>query len=418
MNNKRVMGAAIPVTLDYVNINLPQALLNLSHSLDVSFRGVKKHHMRVALLSLQIGKAVGMDEQSLFRLFKGAIVHDIGAVKWEEKCNLERFDVNDTWDHCQRGSDFVEGIYFLDEVTEIIKYHHHRWDGKEGTVIRKDDIPLASRIIHLADRVDVLINDKMCILEQHENILKQVSSMAGIFFDPDLVAVLNTIGKVESLWIDMISPWIAERILGEIPSYNLNISIKVLSSFAELYARVVDSKSPFTNRHSHGVSLISQFLARQVGMNDNEIFLIHIAGLLHDIGKLAVPESIILKPGLLTKQERNIIKQHTYYTYWWVKPILPSLPLAEWAAYHHERLDGSGYPFHKEYYELDMGSRIVSIADKYTALREDRPYRQGLSWVQIKDFFEKEVLEGSIDGELLQVLLVNEKAVEELWCNL
>jgi HD-GYP domain-containing protein (c-di-GMP phosphodiesterase class II) len=140
-----------------------------------------------------------------------------------------------------------------------------------------------------------------------------------------------------------------------------------------------------------------------------------VAGLLHDLGKLAVSEEIIMKPGSLTEEEFNQIKQHTYYTYWLLKPAIPNLPLVEWAAYHHERIDGQGYPFKKSGNELDIGSRLMSIADIFTALREDRPYRKGLEWPAIESIIHKQVSSGAIDGELASILFENHSKIDQLW---
>jgi HD-GYP domain-containing protein (c-di-GMP phosphodiesterase class II) len=127
-----------------------------------------------------------------------------------------------------------------------------------------------------------------------------------------------------------------------------------------------------------------------------------VAGDLHDLGKLAIPNSILNKPGSLTKEEMSIMKCHTYYTYLVINSIGGLKQIAEWGAYHHEKLDGSGYPFHCTANELSTGARIMMVADIFTALAEDRPYRKGMS----KDGIV-EIIKQFSDRSLLDTRIVN-----------
>lgn len=168
----------------------------------------------------------------------------------------------------------------------------------------------------------------------------------------------------------------------------------------ELFQKIIDFRSRFTATHSAGVSATSKMLSRIIGLSKIEIRLMEVAGNLHDLGKLAIPNSILEKPGKLTKKEMAVMKSHTYYTYSIINTIDGLQQVAEWAAYHHERLDGSGYPFRCKADELDTGARILMVADIFTALAEDRPYRKGMSRegiVQIiKQFSDRQLLDSMI----------------------
>jgi len=132
-----------------------------------------------------------------------------------------------------------------------------------------------------------------------------------------------------------------------------------------------------------------------------------VAGNLHDIGKLAIPNSILDKPGKLTKKEMAVMKSHTYYTYFVINTIGGLQQIAEWAAYHHERLDGSGYLFHCMAGELSTGARILMVADIFTALTEDRPYRKGMSKEGIVQIL-RELSDGCfLDTRIVNLLLEN-----------
>src|SRR3990167_2949515 len=104
-----------------------------------------------------------------------------------------------------------------------------------------------------------------------------------------------------------------------------------------------------------------------------------IAALLHDIGKLSVPDEILEKPGGLSTEEFNIMRGHTYFTYHILNSIDGFDTISEWAAFHHEKLNGRGYPFHLKEGQLSIGSRIMAVSDKFSALSEDRPYRKSLT---------------------------------------
>ena len=401
-----------------VQVKLVRSLLNLSRSLDFSSKGLMCHHQRVAYIALSLGQEVGLQENNLFDLFKASIIHDAGALSWREKLVLERFDVQNPWNHCKQGSAFVADIPTFSSLAPVILSHHDAWAGNNYSGYKRDQIPLLSRIIHLADRVDVLLKEGVYVLEQRDKIMKRIQALSGQVFDPDLVALLTDLSRRESFWLDLNSPWLNERLESLIPTTQVNVETEDLLHLGKLFARVVDMRSPFTYRHSNGVSLVGRFLAESMGFSHEEVELIQVAGLLHDLGKLAIPEAIIEKRGPLTKAEMNLMKQHTYYTYWLLKPITLPFPIPEWAAFHHERLDGQGYPFHKSATDLDTPARLLAVADIYTALREERPYRSSLSEVEIKRILKAKVADGGLDQKIIEHLLASYYAINNLWAQL
>ncbi|MQL52831.1 HD domain-containing protein [Desulfofundulus thermobenzoicus] len=396
-------------------IDLAQLLINLSLALDFSRRGLMRHHQRVALIALRIGEAAGLNREERFDLFKAAIIHDAGAVTWPEKDALEVFDVRAPWEHCRRGFDFVSGVDLLYPAAEVIFCHHDRWQGGNPSGKAGADIPLAARIIHLADRVDVLLTDREHILDQSSGIIQRIQGLAGRVFDPDLTGLFTHLARAESFWLDITAPCLLENLASLVGRQNMILDLSRLMPLAALFARVIDAKSPYTYRHSRGVAAVSRFLAGRLGMEEGECQLMEMAGLLHDLGKLTVPEVILEKPDKLTAKEFNQIKQHTYYTYWLLKPLDRQLPLARWAAYHHEKLNGTGYPFHLDGESICFGSRIMAVSDVFTALREDRPYRSGLSWSRIEPIMQGQVREGALDGRVVEALLDSRVELDELW---
>jgi len=148
-------------------------------------------------------------------------------------------------------------------------------------------------------------------------------------------------------------------------------TIKAISS-------ALDAKDTYTHGHSHRVTLYSLILSKELNLEESFIEEIETAGLLHDIGKIGVPESILCKTGKLTDEEYKTIQDHAPKA----KKILSSIPgltnIALWASSHHERWDGKGYPCGITAKEIPLPSRILAVADTYDAMTSNRSYRKGL----------------------------------------
>ena len=145
-------------------------------------------------------------------------------------------------------------------------------------------------------------------------------------------------------------------------------------------AGAIDAKDPYTKGHSTSVSRYAEALARAVNLPEAEVERIKIGALLHDVGKIGIPESVLKKPGKLDDEEWEIMKQHPVIGA--EKVLAPNEALRDlipMVKYHHERIDGKGYPEHLKGEEIPLAARIVAVADTYHALISDRPYRKGLS---------------------------------------
>ena len=176
---------------------------------------------------------------------------------------------------------------------------------------------------------------------------------------------------------------------------------------SELFRNIIDFRSRFTATHSSGVAACASALSRLFGLTEMEIELMEITGNLHDLGKLVIPNSILNKPGKLTKEEFALMKQHTYFTYIVLMTVGGIRNIAEWAAFHHEKLDGTGYPFHVDGKELDVKSRILAVADMFTALAEDRPYRLGMGKDEILSILRDGRDKNALDSNVVNVLEKN-----------
>jgi len=130
--------------------------------------------------------------------------------------------------------------------------------------------------------------------------------------------------------------------------------------------------------HSLQVAILSTAIAEKMGFREQELELIKYAGLLHDVGKIGIPEAILRKPDLLTEEEWKIIRYHPQQSVEIIKPIKGLQQIQHWILYHHERWDGKGYPEGKRGEQIPIQSRILAVSDTYSAMVKDRPYRKAL----------------------------------------
>jgi HD-GYP domain-containing protein (c-di-GMP phosphodiesterase class II) len=163
-----------------------------------------------------------------------------------------------------------------------------------------------------------------------------------------------------------------------------------LDEIAEAFAAVIDAKSPYTHEHSQRVSRLAVGIGTRLGIKDHALVRLRRAALLHDIGKLGVPNRILDKRGSLTAAEWKVVHRHPQFTF----EILERVPMFREFAYdascHHERLDGSGYFRRLAGGAITQTARILAVADIVDALAAARPYREGLPAEQIVDMLHSE----------------------------
>ncbi len=152
----------------------------------------------------------------------------------------------------------------------------------------------------------------------------------------------------------------------------------------EGWVRALDLRDKETEGHTKRVTALTQRLAQTMGVNDDALVHITRGALLHDIGKMAIPDGILLKPGNLTPEERTLIQKHPVYAYEMLNPIKFLHPALDIPYCHHEKWDGSGYPRGLKGEEIPLAARIFSIVDVWDALVSDRPYRAGLEPAEVR----------------------------------
>jgi putative nucleotidyltransferase with HDIG domain len=186
----------------------------------------------------------------------------------------------------------------------------------------------------------------------------------------------------------------------------------IISTITSLVS-ALEARDPQTRNHSARVAKLAGRLGREMGLTQAELYEVHLGGLLHDVGKIGIPDSILLKPGGLTLEEYEIMKTHSVLG----ARILAGIPglerVAEIVHCHHEMHDGRGYPRGLRGLEIPAGARIIAVCDTYISMAENRPYRQGRSLEKVMQEIRR-VAGRQLDPEVvatLETLLNKEVAI-------
>ncbi len=388
-------------------VRLFDLVMSLSTAYDLVSPAVANHGKRVAYIALCLAREIGLPHQDLHNLALAGALHDIGALGLQARLDLLQFELEDPGDHAERGYLFMSRSRLLGGTALTIRYHHQPWADGAGAMVEHITVPLSSHILHLADRIDVTVLRHVHPLSQVGIVVKKIVAGRGSLFVPHLVDAFEVLAQRESFWLDIVSPAIDRVLERQVAEMHTELSMDELLDLAQLFSHIVDFKSPYTSTHSAGVAASAEALAQLIGFSPANLKQMRIAGYLHDLGKLAVPGEILEKPDALTASEFDVIRTHAYYT----RRILETIPalavITEWAASHHERLDGAGYPNHTGSSEILLGERILSVADVFTALAEDRPYRPGMDREQLLEVLHSMVLEKKLDSALVDLLSAN-----------
>lgn len=183
---------------------------------------------------------------------------------------------------------------------------------------------------------------------------------------------------------DLAQPDLLPLVTALEPGLALPVDERRLDAIAEAFAGVVDAKSPFTGRRSSNVAAIAAVAARAGGLDSAAQHELYRAGLLHDLGKLGVPNTILDKPGKLTAAEWAVLRRHPAGTAQILAPVAALAGITATAIAHHERMDGAGYHRGIPAGTLPFAARLLAAADVYEALAATRPYRQGLSPAEVE----------------------------------
>lgn len=288
---------------------------------------------------------------------------------------------------CERGAEIARKLDFTEDTATAIHSLDEHWDGgghPDG--LKGEEIPLLGRYLGLAQCVDFYRNAAGI-----DGMYEVIEDRAGRWFDPDLVIALQAIRNDTSFWESLTTKRPESLVRSFEPEDRVKIATDArIDRVAEAFAQVIDAKSPYTATHSAGVAEIAVGIGKVQGLIPKELNDLNRAGLLHDIGKLGVPNTILDKPGKLSSDEWKVMREHPRYSEEILNQVSVFRPIAQIAGRHHERLDGSGYHRGIRGDQMTQMEMILQVADVAEALAADRPYRVGMSVDRVLEIVDSE----------------------------
>lgn len=390
----------------HTTVTYNSILLSITSLLDYAemdiLENVTNHGRRVAYISLRIGKQLGFSREDLFDLGSLALLHDVGAtqsISNQALATIKRDDLEKLRDHCIFGQKILDNTSRFSNRKNIILYHHENYDGSGFFGKVGNEIPLMSQIISLADNLERQHFSRTRGYH-HKTVLQDVAQKKGRLFNPVLTLKLQEIAKARTFWLDLEPQNIDFSLVKHLPVVNNPIDEKTFHNMAEIISAIVDAKSPFTSHHCKGLEEKALRFASSCGFSSQKTERFRLAALLHDIGKMVVPTSILNKKTLLSSDEIEFIHQHPYYTEKTLEIMGVDSEIIRWASNHHEKLNGSGYPKGLRSDSLDYESRALAALDIYQALTENRPYRPGYSQKEAMEILTQMVENNELDRDV------------------
>ncbi len=408
-------------------VRLSEVLSALTFALDLTEGQRPGHTLRTCMLAMRLGNAVGLSPADLEALYYAALLKDAGCSSnaarmaalfgsddQDVKRNMRFVDWQDRWQlamrtaqncgvgrsplarlrhflmiartpdmtrdiiqaRCERGAAIAAQLGFPRGSSEAIAYLDEQWCGLGHPMgIAGNEIPVLSRILLITQTLEAFVTENGL-----EAGMRMVRARRGRWFDPQLADTVLSWKRDAALWQALADGDRLEAavIALEPTSVPTMATDDRLDAIAHGFAAVIDAKSPFTGTHSTNVARYAAAIASATGGSPPHVRDVLRAGLLHDLGKLGISNRILDKPGKLSDQERETIKQHPKWTWEILRHVPAFAPVAASASLHHERLDGRGYPWGLSAQVLDQTARLLSLADVYEALTADRPYRAGM----------------------------------------
>jgi len=387
------------------------AMNNLCHvfsrALDIieeeQIGATQRHGMRIAALCATMGKRMGYDDDTRTAVATCALFHDNALTEYHlSEKELTQNGPNMKL-HCSKGQSNVSWLPFNKDISGFILYHHERENGDGPFGKKADEFPFEAALIAAADAVDathrlqhVQIGELPALRDKLAMHADKYSTRAAI----DVLLEALDEDMLESLRNENIDQTL-EQIL---PRWEVGICESSVIGIAGFIAHVVDYKSNFTRKHTSQIANRAWLMANHYGYSTEERAALYLAASLHDIGKIATPIEILEKQGTLDADEFQVIKKHVKDTHDWLSDIPGFELIRNWAADHHEKLNGSGYSFGKQGDELDFNARLIACLDIYQAVSEPRPYHGARSHADAMPILHNMAGKGFIDGSIVKDL--------------
>jgi len=400
-----------------LQIDPHQMVLAIESTVDLVGMNDTNHGKRVGYIATQLAHHLGYEASEIHFLFELGLLHDCGVSSDQVHNNLvSHFDWEDAHIHCEIGYQLLKEFKPLTPFALPILHHHTPWETLQNTDLSPEDRRRAN-LIFLSDRIDVMsaAHYGKDILLFKEEVTRSIESYRDHYFDSELVDAFLEIQQSEAFWIALEErhvirfTWEMGKVQQRQP-----LNLEQIRQMALIISYIVDQKSPFTAQHSTRVGVLARYLATHHGLSEEQVDKVEIAGFLHDIGKLRMPDAILDKPGALNEMERSVMNRHSYETYQILRYIDGIEDIALWAAYHHEGINRAGYPFHPTPDNLSIEARILSVADVFQALAQNRPYRKGMELPQIIEILDQYVESEKLDPSIVKIAKENQQKCLEI----
>ena len=388
-------------------IEMTKLLNTLSLSLDYVENEIintaRNHGKRVAVLTNLMAREAGYPQEVLYALTQSAVLHDCALAEYlKDELSRENrsLDEANMFEHCVAGEKMMTKLPFYQMVRGTVLFHHERADGKGALGLTEDMVPLYAQLVHVADVVDVTFSLDTMDPEKYAAILAWLDRERG--------SVVSE--RSAELFIKAVDYEALTGITGEdcrkvvrtmIPEMEDEIPIEAMREISSFFAKITDYKSNFTWRHSIGIAEKAEAMGKYYGCDGETCDKLYIAGALHDMGKLLIPNDILEKPGKLSSTEYKEIQNHAMGTWKLLSAVGGLEEITSWASLHHEKLDGSGYPFGYKAEQLGKNERLLACLDIYQALVEQRPYKAGLSHGEAMTILYRMGAAGQLDCDIL-----------------
>jgi putative nucleotidyltransferase with HDIG domain len=441
-------------------IALGEILSALSFALDITEGALPGHSVRACLLGMRLGKQIGLSDQALADLYYALLLKDIGCssnsarmanaftaddqtvkqhFKFIDKEKLgkpNREALSFVWNNvaptenvwnriqkiyqmirspgdltaemiearCERGAVILDKLGMgVDTCAAVYSLDEH-WNGN-GLPDRlvAQDIPVQGRICAVAQHLDLF-----CCEFGPAKALDILAGRSGTWYDPDIVRAAQSLHQQGVLWTYCLpsddSAALQPAVLALDPGSSIALAARDIDLICSGFADVVDAKSPFTYRHSVATTEAAVLISNAMGLAPDRVQVVRRAALLHDIGMLSVPNTILDKRGPLTSDERIVVQRHPVLSQKILSRVRAFSEIAVLAGQHHEKLDGSGYPYQLSAEQLSIEARILTVADIFSALMESRPYRDDLTPADIQQQLALEVPH-RLDAEVVDAVV-------------
>ena len=354
-------------------------LASLSVALDLASGHYEGHSVRTGLIASRLAKDLYASEGDVARSYFASLLKDIGCIDLRHR--LKVMVTDDTASNlltasmahsaALSGAAIGQMLGFDKRVVDAILHHNEKWDGSGHPYgLKSEAIPFLSRVIGISQFIDAGVCTSTL-----DNMYARLSDVGGKWFDTMAVQAAFDLRSDKEFWERHHAfrlGWIKSLPMPDGADVGTKATV---DSICEAFSLIVDAQSSFTGDHSSRVTSYATWLGQHFKFDDDRLRNLRRAALLHDIGKLRVPNHILEKPGKLSRDEFDLIKLHPKYTVDILQKITGFERITEIAGAHHEKLDGTGYFRGLNADELDLDMRILTAADVFDALTATRPYR-------------------------------------------